>query len=41
MMRDFCDVDPSLDLEPVPALDRKRHAVKITPVRVQVLKVDE
>ena len=34
-------LSPSCDLEPVPALDRKRHAVKITPVRVQVLKVDE
>ena len=34
-------LSPPCDLEPVPALDRKRHAVKITPVRVQVLKVDE
>ena len=38
-------VDPSLSSapgsEPVPALDGKRHCVKITPVGVAVLKVDE
>ena len=27
--------------EPVPALDRQRHGVKITPVGVEVLEVDE
>src|SRR5690242_20001716 len=27
--------------EPVPAFDRKRHRVKITPVGVEVLEIDE
>ena len=44
-MRDFRDVDPRLlsprGLEPVPALDRKRHGVKITVIGVEVLEVDE
>ena len=44
-MPDFCDVDPSLlssrCSEPVPALDRKRHRVKITVIGVEVLKVNE